>query len=159
MRRSALRARPADNHLTRVEWEAVRLTLLVRSGALCEARTPHCLAAPTGLLSHRPDGRVVPCSVHHRVPQGSGGTDDPDAHRYDRLLIFCGDGVAGCHAWVESQRAAAEARGLLLRHAASPEATSALAESTPLELVSGRLVLLDPLGGFYVDHGWRIPTR
>lgn len=142
-----MRRRPPDNHLTRDEWAEVTLRLLVRSGGHCEARTPWCLAAPDGLLSGRADGRVVRASRHHRVPQGMGGTDDPDAHRLDRLLLLCGDGVTGCHGWVESFREAARERGLLVNRDED-------AAGTAVVLASGRRVRLDPVGVFYVDLGW-----
>lgn len=134
--------------LTRGEWDEITLQLLVRSGGICEARTAACLAAPDGRLAERPDGRVVRYSRHHRVPRGAGGSALDRQHSYDRLLLMCGDGVTGCHGWVESNRAAALGRGLLVsQHEPDPAAV-------PLELASGQLVLLDPRGGFYLPCGW-----
>lgn len=137
-------------HLGRDAWQEITLRLLVRSGGLCEARTPWCAARPDGRISDRADGRVVRSSRHHRVPRGMGGSDDPDQHSLDRLLLLCGDGVAFCHGWVESYRERARARGLLVNRDEDPA-------SVPVELASGRLVLLDPAGGFYLPVGWRLP--
>lgn len=126
--------------LGREAWDAITLQLLVRSGGLCEARTPACLAAPDGRL----DGRPVPSSRHHRQPRGTGGSALAGQHALDNLLLLCGDGVAGCHGWVESNREAAYDRGLLVRRGQDPAAM-------PVELASGRHVLLDPRGGFYLE--------
>lgn len=138
-----VRARPADNRLGRAEWQAVRQQLLVRSGGLCEARTVACLAAPSGGLGG------VAWSVHHRKPRGMGGTTRADVHAYHHLLAVCGDGVRGCHGHIEGNREQAYRRGLLLRQGDDGAAV-------PVELASGRLVLLDPGGGFYRETGWRI---
>lgn len=124
------------------QWEALRLQLLVRSGGVCEARTPDCLAAPTGRLD---DGRGVPVSVHHRLPRGMGGTSVAGVHGLARVLLVCGDGVTGCHGFIEGNRQWAYARGLLLAHGGADPA------GVPVELVSGRRVWLDPAGGFYLD--------
>lgn len=136
--------------LTRGEWDEITLRLLVRSGGLCEARTSSCLAGPDGRLAQRPDGRAVPHSRHHRLPRGAGGSSLPGQHGLDRLLLVCGDGVAGCHGHIESNRAEALGRGLLLEHGVADPA------EVPVELAGGRLVLLDPAGGFYIPAGWRI---
>ncbi len=151
IKRQPIRRRPADNHLTRQEWAEVDLQLLVRLGGMCEPRTPDCLADPDGRVSDRTDGRVVAWSRHHRLPQGMGGTDDPDAHRLDRLILACGDGVRGCHGYIERRTPDVYRRGLLIRHGTDPA-------TVPLELVSGRLVLLDPAGGFYINAGWAAPA-
>jgi hypothetical protein len=135
--------------LARQEWDEITLQLLLRSGGLCEARTPACLAGPDGRLAERRDGRVVRYSRHHRQPRGAGGSALPGQHTLDRLLLLCGDGVVGCHGWVESHRAQAYARGLLVAHGAVDPG------EVPLELAGGRLVLLDPSGGFYIAAGWR----
>lgn len=136
--------------LTRGQWDEITLRLLVRSGGLCEARTPACLAGPDGRLAGRADGRVVAYSRHHRVPRGAGGSALAAQHSYDRLLLLCGDGVSGCHGYVESHRELAYARGLLVSHFEPDPA------AVPLELAGGRLVLLDPRGGFYLPAGWRV---
>lgn len=136
--------------LGRAEWDEINLRLLTRSGGLCEARTSACLAGPDGRLAERRDGRAVRHSRHHRVPRGAGGSALDDQHSLDRLLLVCGDGVSGCHGHIEQFRAEAFARGLLVsQHEADPAAV-------PLELAGGRLVLLDPRGGFYLPCGWRV---
>jgi hypothetical protein len=130
------------------EWDEITLRLLVRSGGLCEARTPDCLAAPDGRISDRRDGRVVRHSRHHRQPRGMGGTSEAGVHALDRLLLVCGDGVSGCHGHIERHRESARARGLLV-----PQGGDCAA--VPVQLASGRLVFLDATGGFYVQAGWR----
>lgn len=137
--------------LTREAWDHLTLALLVRSGGLCEARTPACMAGPDGRLSERRDGRSVPVNRHHRLPRGAGGTDDPHAHDLDRLLLVCGAGnTAGCHGYLEQHRTEAYARGWLVPRGQD-------SATWPLELAGGRLVLLDPDGGFYLPAGWRLP--
>lgn len=136
------------NTATRGEWEEITLRLLVRSGGMCEARTAACLAGPDGRVSQRADDRIVRSSRHHRIPRGMGGTIDPDAHRLDRLLLLCGDGIAGCHGHIETYREEARVRGLLVNRDED-------AGSTPVQLTGGRLVLLDPVGVFYLEAGWR----
>lgn len=146
MRRTPIARRPADNHLSAPEWAQVRHLLLTRSGGLCEALTPACLAGPSGLLY----GRTVPHSVQHRRAQGMGGTDRTDTHELPNLLILCGDGVTGCHGWVECQeRGLAALRGLWVPQALDPARVA-------LELASGRLVSLAG-GVFYDDLGYATP--
>jgi hypothetical protein len=134
--------------LAREAWDELNLALLVRSGGRCEARTAACLAEPDGRLAERRDGRSVAHSRHHRLPRGMGGSALPGQHGLDRLLLLCGDGVAGCHGWVESHREEARRRGLLVAHGVDPG-------SVAVELSSGQLVLLDASGGFYIPAGWR----
>lgn len=148
MKRSRIRARPADNHLSHAEWDALRHLLLTRSGGLCEARTPHCLAGPSGLLL----GRPVTTSVQHRRAQGMGGTSRTDAHELANLLLLCGDGVTGCHGWIETgEREKARLRGLWVPQDIDPARVL-------LELSSGRLVSL-AAGVFYEDRGWARPGQ
>jgi hypothetical protein len=134
-----------------LDWDEITLRLLTRCGGHCEVRSPACLAAPDGRLTDRPDGRPVRHSRHHRTPRGRGGTRDPDVHRLDRLLLVCGDGVTGCHGYLEAHRTEAYARGWLVHHGTD-------AATVPLELPGGRLVLLDPDGVFYLPAGWRWGT-
>jgi hypothetical protein len=151
VKRSQIRAKPPDNHLTREQWAAIDLQLLLRSGGMCEARTPDCRAAPDGRVTDRRDNLIVAWSRHHRLPQGMGGTADPEAHRLDRVILACGDGVAGCHGYIERRTPDVYRRGLLIRHGTDPA-------TVPLELASGRLVYLDPGGGFYIAAGWRLAS-
>jgi hypothetical protein len=126
-------------------WDAVRQALLVRSGGLCEGRTPACLA-PGGRLD---GGAGVVASVQHRQARGMGGSRSPGVHELANLLIFCGDGVRGCHGWTEcGEREAARLRGLWVVHGVDPVRVC-------LELWSGRLVSLE--GPFYADRGWVLP--
>lgn len=50
---------------------------------------------------------------HHRLPRGMGGASrDEEAHSASRLIVVC----RNCHRIAESDRAAAEESGLLVRH-------------------------------------------
>lgn len=40
-----------------------------------------------------------------------GGTTDPAINSPANLIVLCGDGVRGCHGWVESHREEASAAG------------------------------------------------
>ena len=126
------------------EWEAITLALLTRSGGVCEARTPGCLAGPDGRLCDRRDGRHVPTSRHHRQPRGAGGSALAGQHDLANLLLVCGDGVRGCHGHIEANRTWAYGRGLLVAHGDHPAVR-------PVTLGGGRRVLLDPGGGFYIE--------
>jgi len=53
-----------------------------------------------------------PSSVHHRRPRGAGGSALVD--RASNLIRLCGDGVFGCHGWVEANRTDAEILGYLI---------------------------------------------
>lgn len=127
--------------LSAQEWEQITLQLMVRSGGICEARTPACLAAAGGRLV-----AGVPVSRHHRQPRGRGGSALVATHDLSNLLLVCGDGTTGCHGFIESERTYAYGRGLLVHRGDDPAAI-------PLELASGRLVLLDVRGGFYMEIG------
>jgi 5-methylcytosine-specific restriction endonuclease McrA len=73
--------------------------------------------------------------VHHRRPRGAGGSRAADSNTPANLILLCAD----CHRWVEENRAAALADGLLVRSGAAPEAV-------PVRLTHG-LVYLDAEGG------------
>ncbi|MEV8634306.1 hypothetical protein AB0395_21890 [Streptosporangium sp. NPDC051023] len=127
-------------HLDRAEWDWITTLLLTRSGGLCEARTSACMAR-RGLLSSLPRSR---CSIHHRQPRGMGGTSSPVIHSLANLLLICGSGVTGCHGQIESCRAWAEERGLLVEEELDPA-------QAPLTLHSGRVVLLHPTVPTYLN--------
>lgn len=55
-------------------------------------------------------------SIHHRLPQGMGGTSLPWWKDPDWLIAVCGHGTIGCHGWIESNRTAAIDLGYLLQH-------------------------------------------
>lgn len=76
-------------------------------------------------------------SIHHRRPRGMGGTRRPDTNSPANLLLVCGDATApgGCHAWIETNRAEALRRGLLVRSTADPA-------TVPVQLEGGDWVLL-----------------
>jgi hypothetical protein len=143
-----------DNHLSHLRWRDIRHLLTTRSGGLCEARTPACLAGASGsLLPAYPYGRPVVSSVQHRRAQGMGGTSREDVHGLANLLIICGDGVTGCHGWIEcDEREQARARGLWVPQALDPAKVC-------VELSSGRVVQLDPVGVFYIDHWYARPGQ
>ncbi len=132
------------------EWEARRHWLLVRCGGLCEARTPACLAGPSGLLVGRYGHTPPRSSVQHRRARAMGGTSRDDVHALPNLLLVCGDGVTGCHGWIETQeREQARLRGLWVPQQLDPARVC-------LELSSGRIVSLAD-GAFYTDIGWARP--
>lgn len=127
--------------LDAAEWEQLRHMLACRAGGRCEG-------------CERPfvPGTREP-SVHHRDPRGMGGTTRDDIHALSNLVLLCGGqiaGVADCHGWVESNRDEARRRGLLVADGLDHR-------DVPLELRSGRRVLLDPLSPLYLTPpggGW-----
>ena len=66
--------------------------------------------------------RTSGLSVHHRRPRGMGGTSLDDVHHKANLITLHGDGVTGCHGWVESHRTLAYALGYLCPSWEDPEA-------------------------------------
>ncbi len=139
------------------DWVMVFQLLLIRSGGLCEARTERCLA-PGGVLVGMPRDRL---SIQHRRARGMGGSRLADTHNLANLLAVCGSGVTGCHGWIECQeRAAAEVRGLWVRHEYR-EGVPVPVEEYPLVLWSGRRVLLHPTSPTYVAHPdpWNTQAR
>jgi 5-methylcytosine-specific restriction enzyme A len=68
------------------------------------------------------DGRTDGLQVHHRRPRQAGGTADPLAASVSNALVLC----HVCHAWVESHRTAATARGWLVPAGADPATVPAL---------------------------------
>lgn len=56
--------------------------------------------------------------IHHRRPRGMGGSRASDTNTPANLLLLC----LLCHKWVEENRTAALADGLLVRSATNPEA-------------------------------------
>ncbi len=77
---------------------AAAAAVLARSGGYCE----RC-------------GRGAE-QIHHRQPRGMGGTRAPAIHDPANLLHLC----SGCHLWVETNRAAALAAGLLVSRYQDP---------------------------------------
>lgn len=73
----------------------------------------------------RDEGRCVRCgryvgvayreaSIHHRRPRGMGGTQRIDTNQPQNLILLCGSGTTGCHAWVEQHRTKATLYGFLV---------------------------------------------
>lgn len=141
MRRTAMKRRPADNHMTGPEWAEVYRLLLTRSQGRCEGGTPWCVA-PAGLVAGLPRDQV---SIQHRRAQGAGGTALAEANGLANFLVLCGTGTTGCHGWVETrERAAAERRGLWVRHCYDAAGAPVPVGRYPVELPDGRVVLLHP---------------
>lgn len=127
-------------------WAQIEHLLRVRSGNRCEIVSAACLAGARGALDALPRSAI---SIHHRLPRGSGGTRRPETNSLARLMLACGTGTTGCHGWAESNRTAAEVRGILLRHVhGRGEETDAAA--AVLLLPGGRRVLLDPRAPAYL---------
>jgi hypothetical protein len=128
--------------LNREEWEWLWLLLLTRTGAKCEVRSPYCWGAHrTGSVAKLPREKA---SAHHRRPRGMGGTSRADVNSLAALVLACGDGILGCHGYVEHNRTWARERGLLVPQSADPALM-------PMILPGGRVVLLDPVNPFYLD--------
>lgn len=53
--------------------------------------------------------------MHHRVKRGQGGT-----WAVENIVAVCGDGVRGCHGWIESHPNAAAAEGFHVRPWCNP---------------------------------------
>lgn len=141
IKRTAMKRRPADNHLTADQWAAIFRLLLVRSEGRCEGGTPWC-AAPGGVVAGMPRDRV---SIQHRLARGKGGTALPEGAILANFLILCGTGTTGCHGWVETkERAQAKDRGLWVRHTYDEHGNPVPVETFPVELADGRRVLLHP---------------
>ncbi len=66
----------------------------------------------------------IPSSVHHRRRRGMGGS--ALLERASNLVRLCGDGVRGCHGFVESNRTHAGEIGWLLGFLDNPESTPLL---------------------------------
>lgn len=97
-------------------------------------------------VQNRFAGRCARCgqvgwTVHHRKPRGMGGSRDPAINSAANLLWLCGDGVRGCHGWIESNRNTARANGWLVPYAQD-------AATIPVLLWDGRRVLLDHDGTY-----------
>lgn len=75
----------------------VRERVLARDGYRCARCGKHIGAGPS--------------SIQHRKARGMGGTTDPAINSPANLIVLCGDGVRGCHGWVESHREEARAAG------------------------------------------------
>jgi hypothetical protein len=108
---------------TRAVQEAARRIVRERDGHLCQM----CGASVLD----------IPSSIHHRRRRGMGGS--ALLERPSNLVRLCGDGVQGCHGFVESHRTHAGEIGWLLGFLDNPE-------QTPLLTYSG-WCLLDDSGG------------
>lgn len=140
--------------LNQAEWDHLFTLLLTRSGGQCEARTPYCQAPGGRILGMRREQ----ISIHHRQPRGMGGTSRLTAHSLAVLMIICGNGVTGCHGYLESQRDWALRNGFLVPLPAPDRSTDATNPAlVPITLYSGRRVCLDPLSPFYVPPYDGIP--
>jgi hypothetical protein len=132
----------SDDPSLTIAWEHVQALVLTRSAGKCEIRSPQCLVARHGYrVAMLPEHER---SLHHRRPRGMGGTRRADTHTAANLLLVCGSGVTGCHAYAESHRELAYERGWLVRQGDDPA-------RTPLVLHSGRRVLLDPHAPGYLS--------
>jgi hypothetical protein len=53
-------------------------------------------------------------SLQHRRARGTGGSRRPETNADGNLVLLCGSATTGCHAYVESHREEARARGFTL---------------------------------------------
>lgn len=89
------------------------------------ARKPRRPTGPTAGTRHtvttRDLGACLLCgtraglTVHHRIPRGRGGTNDPA-----NLITLCGSGTTGCHGYLERERLTAYRGGYLLHTGTDP---------------------------------------
>lgn len=102
----------------------VRQLILDRAGDMCE-----------GMVSDECTSRVE--AIHHRKPRKMGGSKRADINQASNGLALCND----CHLFVESHRAYAVSRGLLIS-----QHSSVLVSHVPVWRRGAR-VLLDDWGG------------
>lgn len=137
-----------DNHLSAEEWKAHFTRLQTRSGSLCEAATPHCLAGPDGQLFRLTREMV---SVQHRRAQGAGGTSLEETNSLSNLLLICGTGTTGCHGWMETQeRKVSRGLGFVVEHTYDDHRPVPVYQY-PVLVRGGRWRLLHPTVELYVE--------
>ncbi len=128
----------------------MRRTALKRSAHRREPQPPPRNTGPDEktreLVRGRFADRCVRCggpgeTIQHRDPRGLGGTVDPAINLPSNLLFVCGDGVRGCHGYMESYRTQACAAGWLVRDGEDPA-------EVPVLTWTGARVLLDDIGGY-----------
>lgn len=111
--------------------QAVRLVAQQRASDACEVRVlDDCLWG---------GGRGLPRSLQHRRARGMGGSRDHELGQAPNALVVCGDGVRGCHGWIEDHPAKATEYGWRLGPGEDPR-------TTPVRLWDGREV--------YLGDGW-----
>ena len=82
----------------------VREMILERAGGMCE-----------GMVTEECTSRIE--AIHHRKPRKMGGSKRPDINAASNGLALCAD----CHDFIESNRAYARSRGLLIsQHSSEP---------------------------------------
>lgn len=125
---------------------------LKRSNIRSRSRPTGPIPAVVEIVEFRDDDRCAWCglgirgtrgvdySVHHRRPRRAGGDKRPETNRAANLVLLHGSATTSCHRAVESARAAARDKGLLLWATQLPAAT-------PIHHAVHGLVLLDDLGG------------
>lgn len=100
------------------------------------------------IVFERDEGRCVRCgrhvtnwiySIQHRRARGMGGSKDPSINRADNLILLCGDGVQGCHGWVETHREQSHDNGWSLPWWQS-------ADTYPVTYWDGKTYTLTPQG-------------
>lgn len=91
---------------------ACRRIVALRSGGVCE-----CCGMRRGQ------------SMSHRKPRGQGGSWSPA-----NIMHACGDGVAGCHGWIEHNPRAAHEHGWRLWRYEDPEKVPAVVRGRPMVL-------------------------
>lgn len=111
----------------------VEVLILQRDGGNCARCGVHVVYMTRG----------IGWSIHHRRPQGAGGSSLEWVGRAANGIVLCGSGTTGCHGWVESHRDDAREQGFLVR------LNGALrADQVPVKHHRFGLVQLDDEGGY-----------
>jgi hypothetical protein len=80
-------------------------------------------------------------SIQHRRARGMGGSKAPNTNKPSNLILLCGDGVRGCHGYIEQNRTEARRGGYNV-----PQFVTA-PETIPVRYWDGYLYRLDDEGG------------
>lgn len=112
--------------------------------ALVAERAAWCCEV-CGHRLHDGTGWTAAHSFHHRQARGAGGSSRPETNSPTNILLLCGTGVTGCHGFIESHRALAEADGWLVRHGIDPATVHVTVDR------HGEPVLLTPDGEYLLE--------
>lgn len=80
-----------------------------------------CIACGTAVVDPDTMQPYATWSIQHRTARGMGGTRNPAINAPANLLVLCGDGVSGCHGYVEHHRTWAQDHGFAVSRYQDPE--------------------------------------